>query len=183
VNPAKITAMNFPTPSEMIETTEHDETNSSLPSLNLPDPTIVTFDIKCRLECLVYDLRRFSKDSGAMSRVEKANIYPFCIGPPYISLAASEVLLNLTLSNNLIVREYLGGLAGGKGYHICTSHTLAPALAMIFNLSDDFDVKSSFKEYHSRFSSAARFCENEAALETTISENSVVIKRKNKRNN
>ena len=180
--------MSSPAPNrdlEIIEATENDENISSLPSLNLSDATVITFDVKCRLECLVHDLRRFSKDSGAMSRVEKANIYPFCIGPPYLSLAASEALLNLTLSNNSTVREYLGGMAGGKGYHICTSHTLAPALATIFNLDDDFDVKSSFKEYHSRFSSAARFCGNEAALETTISENSVAIekkRRKNKRN-
>ena len=169
---------------EIIEATEHDENISPLPSLNLSDATVVTFDVKCRLECLVYDLRRFSKDSGAMSRVEKANIYPFCIGPPYLSLAASEALMNLTLSNNSTVREYLASMMRGKGYHICTSHTLAPALATIFNLGDDFDVKSSFKEYHSRFSSAARFCGNEAALEMTISENSATIKkkRKNKRN-
>jgi hypothetical protein len=170
---------------EIVEATENDEHISSLPSLNLCDTTVVTFDVRRRLECLVHDLRRFSKDSGATSRIEKANIYPFCIGPPYLSLAASEALLNLTLSNNSTVREYLGGIAARKGYHFCTSHTLAPALATIFNLDDEVDIKSSFKEYHSRFSSAARFCGNEAALKTTISENSEAIekkKRKNKRN-
>jgi hypothetical protein len=149
---------------EVTETVENDESNFAFPSLN-PDAAVITFDVKCRLGCLVHDLQRFKSDSGAMSRVEKANLYPFCFGPPYLSPATGEALLDLILSNKSAVRVYLGGMAGEKGYHICTSHTLAPALAKIFNLGDDFDVKSSFKQYYSRFCSAARYCGDGPALE------------------
>jgi hypothetical protein len=113
---------------ETTETTGHDEMNPILHSLNSKDAMHLPFDVKCRLECLVYDLQRFKSDPGVMSRVEKANLYPFCFGPPYLSQAAGEALLNLTLSNNSTVQECLSGIAGGKGYYVCTSHTLAPAL-------------------------------------------------------
>ena len=147
-----------PQTGEINEALETDAGDDNLSSVHLSENATIYFDIKCRLECLVHDLRRFKSDSGAMSRVEQANMHPFCFGPPYLSPSAGETLLNLALSDNSSVREYLGGMAGGKGYHICTSHTLAPALVHIFELADDFDTKSSFKQYYSRFCSSARYC-------------------------
>jgi len=144
---------------------ENDENDLDIPSLHLSDDAVISFDTKCRLECLVHDLRRFKSDSAAMSRVEQANMHPFCFGPPYFSPSAGETLLNLALSDKSSVREYLGGMAGGKGYEMCTSHTLAPALVQIFNLGEDFDVKSSFKQYYPRFCSTARYCRDGVDLD------------------
>jgi hypothetical protein len=167
---------------ELPEATENDENDISLPSLNFLDTRLISFEVKCRLECLVHDLRQFKSDPRAMSQVEKANLYPFCFGPPYLSPATGEALLNLILSNNSTLREYLGGMAGRKGYHICTSHTLAPALTEIFNLDEDFEAKSSFKRYYSRFSAAARSCGDGAVLgDLTNSDTPVETLKKSKK--
>jgi hypothetical protein len=153
--------MASPTPDQTTEATETDEIITSPPSIDLADAALVTFDLKSRLECLVHDLRRFKNDSKAMSRVEKANMYPFCFGPPYFSTAMGETLLDLKLSNGYTVRQDLGRIALGKGHELCTSHTLAPALIAMFQIDLGFDEKRSFKDYYSQFCASARNSGNE----------------------
>lgn len=100
-----------------------------------------------------------------MTRVKKANMYPFCFGPLYFSSSTGEALLELKLANSSTVREYLGGMTVRKGYEFCTSHTLVPALKAIFDIPNDFDERPSFKDYSSRFCAAARNSGDAAALE------------------
>jgi hypothetical protein len=62
-----------------------------------------------------------------------------------------ETLLDLKLSNGYTVRQYLGRIALGKGYELCASHTLAPALVAMFQIDLGFDEKRSFKDCYSHF--------------------------------
>jgi hypothetical protein len=73
-----------------------------------------------------------------------------------------ETLLDMKLSNGHTVRQYLGRIAVGKGYELCASHTLAPALVAMFHIDLGFDEKQSFKDYYSQFCAAARNSGNEA---------------------
>ena len=145
---------------------------SMLSSVNItPAPaaeTSQTADSLRRLKSLIYDLQRYSKDSAASNRVERASIHPFCLGPPYLSLNDADNFLDQTYSaadnNTTTIREYLGALLEGKGYFVCTSHTLAPALVSVFGIQEDFMNESCFKEFYARFCAAARFCGEEVAL-------------------
>jgi hypothetical protein len=162
MNPTEDTLTKIGTPQEQQEASAA----TQLVTIKSHEAHILTTDVRCRLECLVHDLRSFSKDSAASTRVERANIHPFCLGPPYMPLEMGNMLLDLTLSNDLSVKEYLGSLVEGKGYHICTSHTLAPAIAEVFGLQDDFNNGSFFKKYYKQFCCAARKCGDEVALPT-----------------
>ena len=164
--------MTSPAPDQTTEATENNEIIISPPSINLADVALITFDVKSRLECLVHDLRQFKSDSKAMSRVDKANIYPFCFGPPYLSPTMGDTLLDMKLSNGYTVRQYLGRMALGKGYELCASHTLAPALVAIFHIDLGFDEKQSFKDYYLQFCASVRNSGNEApCAQSSRSEN------------
>jgi hypothetical protein len=126
-----------------------------------------TADSLKRLQSLIYDLLRYSKDSAASKRIERASIHPFCLGPPYLSLNDGNDFLDQIYSaadNTTTIREYLGGFLEGKGYFVCTSHTLAPALVSVFGIHEGFMNESCFKEFYARFCAAARFCGEEVAL-------------------
>jgi len=137
--------------------------SSIIPAMPLP-PALQSGEGLRRLQSLIYDLQRYSKDSAASARIDKANIHPFCLGPPYLSLTLADTLLDQKMRHHTTVREYLGDLLEGKGYFVCTSHTLAPELAKIFGIQDTFVNESSFKEFYARFCGAARFCGEEVAL-------------------
>jgi hypothetical protein len=146
---------------------------SMLSSVNItPTPAVealqpCTADSHRRLQSLIYDLQRYSKDSAASNRIERASIHPFCLGPPYLSLNDANNFLDQIYSaadNTTTIREYLGRLLEGKGYFVCTSHTLAPALVSVFGIQEDFMNESCFKEFYARFCAAARFCGEEVAL-------------------
>ena len=147
---------------------------SMLSSVNItPTPAAealqtYTADSLRRLQSLIYDLQRYSKDSAASNRIERASIHPFCLGPPYLSLNDANNFLDHVYSaadnNTTTIREYLGGLLEGKGYFVCTSHTLAPALVSVFGIQEDFMNESCFKEFYARFCAAARFCGEDVAL-------------------
>ena len=176
--------MTSPAQDQTTESTENNETITSPPSINLADAALVTFDVKSRLECLVHDLRRFKSDSKAMSRVEKANMYPFCFGPPYLSPTMGETLLDLKLSNGYTVRQYLGRMALRKGYELCASHTVAPALVAIFHIDVGFDEKQSFKDYYSQFCAAARNLGNaDPCAQSSMSENTPASGEKKSKKN
>lgn len=159
------------------------------PSLTPSEAALLTQDDKLRLQCLIQDLRRFKSDTAAEFRVQKASIYPFCLGPPYFPLTKADTLLEMTLSNHSkvkedtvkvgTVREYLANLVQGKGYEVCTSHTLAPAFLRIFGVDEGFEIRGCFKEFYGRFCGAARKCgDGEAALTTTSKEPEKSSKKK-----
>jgi hypothetical protein len=108
-----------------------------------------------RIQCLIYDFRCFSKNSAAENRILQANIHPFGFGPPYMTLENADALLEMKGLDDLTLRQYLTEIIDRKGYHICTSHTLAPALATFFGIETDFKNDSGFTKYYSRFSAAA----------------------------
>ena len=155
---------------EMIEPQTQEQTaDFMMPSASMipamPSPAILpSGDGLRRLQSLIYDLQRYSKDSAASMRIDKANIHPFCLGPPYLSLTLANTLLDQILSHHTTVRQYLGNILEGKGYFVCTSHTLAPELAKIFGIQDTFVNQSSFTDFYARFCAAARFCGEEVAL-------------------
>ena len=120
-------------------------------------PNLQNLESQRRLECLIYDFRRFDKDSEAKKRVERAGIHPFSLGPPYMPVEMGQELLNST-TDGITLQEFLGDLVQRKGYQLCTSHTLGPAMMTFFKIETDFENDAEFRFYYYCFISAAQRC-------------------------
>ena len=69
-----------------------------------------------------------------------------------------------TTTDGVTLQEHLGELVQRKGYHLCTSHTLAPALINFFKIETDFENDIQFRFYYLRFISAAQSCDEDVVV-------------------
>jgi len=149
-----------------------DHVASSLEQLGIStkSSSVVEMADQLRLECLVRDMVRFKEDPAAQSRVELVSILPFCLGPPYFTQEKAESLLDTVgNSDGVSLRKYLGEIVEGKGYFLCTAHTLAPAIIEFFKLPKDFEEEGKFKRYYPKFCAAvARAGEGEYVADADV---------------
>lgn len=140
----------------------------------IQNPAAIASDIRKKLSFLAHDMRTFSTNGKAESRLS-TSIWPHGVGPPYLAEDKVDVALSLTLSElrsparvprtqvdpigNLTLSEFITKevekvIAGRRqkqtsndvDFVLCTSHNLAPIIQEALGLEKGYHESKSFKK-------------------------------------